>query len=93
MKPKSHVFMGRKYRLLRRDPKDKRLSGTCDAPTTKNRSIEISPRLIGEDRLRIMIDEALHGCFWDLDNDSVGIASMDIARFLWREGLRFYDEK
>lgn len=93
MKAKSHVFMGRRYRILRRDPKDKRLSGTCDSPDSKNRAIELSPKLFGEDRIRIIIDETLHATFWDLDNDSVGRASIDIARFLWREGLRFDDEK
>jgi hypothetical protein len=87
--PKSHLFMGRKYRILHRAPKNKAWSGSCDDPKAKNRAIEIDPKLSGIERLRIMIDESIHATFWDLDNDSVAGAAFDIARFLWRSGLRF----
>ena len=38
--------------------------------------------------LKVLIDEALHACVWDLDNEAVDERSTEIAEFLWRCGYR-----
>ena len=94
-RPDSHSFRGVKYRVRWRKPKGYPSStgGTCDHPGKKNAEIEIHPSERGKNKLRILIDESIHACVWDLDNESVGEISVSISEFLWRCGLRFCDEK
>lgn len=38
--------------------------------------------------LATLLDEAMHACFWDLDDDCVDQASEAIAKFLRKCGVR-----
>lgn len=57
--------------------------------TKKDKVITIDPDMIEDEEylLIVLIDEALHACFWDLDNDSVAEASTSIAKFLKKIGF------
>lgn len=95
--PRSHYFRRLKFRILWRRPhvRDKngnRALGTCDPPEVRKRAIEIDPKLTGLDKLQVVIDESLHACVWDIDNDSVEECALAIAAFLWRCGLRWEQE-
>jgi len=94
-RPKLCSFRGIQYRILWRAPKGQKrtVGGTCQAPWVKNCAIEVHPKLKGQNRLRCLIDEAIHACHWDLDNDCVGETSLSIAGFLWDCGLRFNEQK
>lgn len=50
--------------------------------------MRVNPNMGEDDLLRILIDESLHACFFDLDNESVGDAAGDISKFLTRVGFR-----
>ena len=78
-KIKQAIFRGKKYRI--RWSKIGGL-GSCEHPKTKNKTITLSPDLKGNELIRVAIDEALHACFWEFDNDVVGEASSSIAKFL-----------
>lgn len=95
IKPKHFCFRGLTYRIHWRRPRHqpKTCGGTCDHPKKRNPAMEILPSLRGENRLRVMLDESIHACHWDLDNDSVAETSACISAFLWQCGLRFDDEK
>jgi hypothetical protein len=88
-RPTTHNFRGVQYRIAWRKPKIKSAGGTCDPPTKKNCTIEVWPKLDDFNRLRVLIDEGIHACHFDLDNDAVGDTSTCIANLLWRCGLRF----
>ncbi|MBI1176362.1 hypothetical protein GC207_02865 [bacterium] len=90
-----HRFMGRWFRLLWRRPKIPRanrergfriIAATQNTP--KVRTIEVDPNLSERDLLRALLDEGIHACFWDLDNDRVAEASRSLAYLLWRVGYR-----
>lgn len=80
-RPHAHTFRGRRYRIKWRKPKDRKHGGYCENPKGKNPEITIHPELDDENLLRVVIDEGIHACFYDLDNESVGEASTDIAAF------------
>jgi hypothetical protein len=95
-RPKSHIFRGSRYKIVwhkpkpgKLDPKNHERWGTCSAPRAKGKRIVIWPKLKDHNLLITLLDESIHACAWDLDNDSVGEISSDIGRFLWRNGLRF----
>lgn len=97
-RPKSHTFRGARYRIVwhkprsaKCDPPNHERWGTCSGPKAKGKRIVVWPRLKGLSLLATLLDESLHACVWDLDNSSVDEISSDIARFLWRSGLRFKD--
>lgn len=96
MRPKAHTFRGNRYKIVWHKPKRGKLDpmnrerwGTCSRPTAKGKRIMVWPRLKDLNLLTTLLDESIHACAWDLDNDSVDEISGDIARFLWRNGLRF----
>lgn len=92
-KPKTHCFRGLDYKILWRKPRNQpsTCGGTCNGPS--KRTIEIHPDLKGKEKLRILIDESIHACLWDIDNDSVGETSSSISEFLWECGVRVIDEE
>jgi hypothetical protein len=89
--PESHLFRGVEYLVLWRHPRGfpRNVGGACSSPKADRLTIEISPKLYGKQKLRVMIDESIHACLWDLDNDSVAQMSTCISEFLWKSGLRF----
>ncbi len=93
-KPTNHQFRGVTYRIKWRRPKGypENVWGACDPPTKKNPMIEISPMAEGPVKLCVLVDEAIHACLFDLDNDSVDECSEAIGHFLWKCGLRFMED-
>lgn len=95
-RPKSHTFRGKRYKVVwhkppsgKGDPPNHERWGTCSNPKSKGKRIVVWPKLKGLCLLTTLLDESIHACAWDLDNGSVDEISSDIARFLWRNGLRF----
>ena len=91
LRPSKYVFRGCTYQIKWRKPRRqaKTCGGTCQQPWTKNCTIEIHPALRNRNLLRVLIDESIHACHWDLDNDCVAQTSHAIAGFLWECGVRF----
>jgi hypothetical protein len=84
-KIKQAIFRGKKYRI-RWSKRDGLVS--CEHPATKDKTITMNPDLSGNELIRVAVDEAIHACFWELDNDVVGEASSSIAKFLCDLGVR-----
>jgi hypothetical protein len=84
---KSHVFRGRRYAIKWFAPRGQHIAW-CDDPKRKGKTILLPTNQPERDTLRATIDEAIHACQWDIDNDAVGEISTDIAAFLWRLGWR-----
>lgn len=79
------IFRGKRYRI--KWSKADGL-GSCEHPKTKNKTITLNPELKGNELIRVAIDEAIHACFWEYDNDVVGEASSSIAKFLDDLGIK-----
>jgi hypothetical protein len=92
-RPESHIFRRVKYKIRWKKPRgEPDWAGACGPPVRSKAVIDISPRLQGKYKLWVLIDEAIHACHWDLDNDCVDQTSKSISEFLWKCGLRFKDE-
>ncbi len=87
---KAHRFRNNRYNIEVKNLKDH--FGRCDAPDTKQKKILINPNQSGEKLLATLLDEAIHACMFDIDNDVVDEISDDIARFLWRAGYRLVED-
>ena len=92
---RTHVFKGKKYKIkfvpnsiMAKTNAD----ADCDHPNSKHKVIRLVKNGLSEKRaLEIAIHEAIHACFWLLDDEGVETASEDIASFLWRMGYRKED--
>lgn len=62
--------------------------GLCDNPEDKDKTIVVSKKPQGLDRLSVIIHEAMHACHWDLDEKSVKDTADSISTMLWRLGYR-----
>jgi hypothetical protein len=82
-------FRGRRYIVRWRKMKG---LGLCDPPDLPKKKITLNSNLKGKELLRVAVDEAIHACFWDLDNDMVGEASYAISDFLDRIGFKCIEE-
>lgn len=80
------TFNGRRYSF--RTPTNFSHRGSCSNPTDKEKTICIHAPLRGEERLEVLIHEMLHASCWDLAEESVERAAVEIARALWRLGYR-----
>jgi hypothetical protein len=57
---------------------------------TENQTILISDKIkSSKELLRVLLDESLHACSSELDNDTVHIYATDISNFLWKCGFRY----
>lgn len=57
---------------------------------TEDQTILISDKIkSSKELMRVIIDESLHACDSNLDNDTVDIYATDIANFLWKCGFRY----
>ncbi len=86
-----HTFRGRRFRIERRRLSPERFDGRWyarDALYESDGVLTFQPHLRGQRRLDAELHEMLHACFPDLDEDAVGTAASDMARFLWRVGYR-----
>ena len=92
LRPSHHTFRGKRYCIRWRPPSNPKHAGECDDPKYKKPSIVIHPELTGIEKLMTLVDESIHACVYDLDNEVVYETSSAIAMFLWDCGLRFIDE-
>ncbi len=95
----SHVFNGRRYRIIWRRPKsdgtcascgqpvDMATDGGCDPPDNFDKCILIAPKLSEQLLLETAIHEALHALLWVLDEDAIEVTGRDVASFLRRIGF------
>lgn len=67
--------------------------GECDSPTTPGKEIRIDSELRGEELLEVVTHEVVHAALWHLDEEYVEATAHDLARILWRLGLRFPDDE
>lgn len=66
--------------------------GECDAPTVAGKEIRLRRGLHGEERLEVLLHEALHAAAWhQFDEEWVTQLAKDLARLCWRVGLRWDD--
>lgn len=98
-RPKSHTFRGNRYKIVfhkprrgKDDPKNLERWGTCSHPGVKGKRIVIWSGLKDLDLLQTLLDESIHACMWDLDNEAVEEMAIGIGAFLWRNGLRFAND-
>jgi hypothetical protein len=89
-KIKTITICGNKYNFVVK--KLRAVRGLTDHPDTKNKTVYIDSREEGKQLLATLIDEFIHCSVWELRNDVVDQMSDDIAKALWRCGLRFQDE-
>lgn len=87
MRPvRSHVFRGKRWKVRYRKMAD--CHGLTDAPQEPGKEIWLDPRTDGIEHLSTLLDEGIHCCQWDLDNEIVAEIATDLARWLWRMGYR-----
>lgn len=43
--------------------------------------------------LQVALDEGIHACDWDIDNDMVAEFAEDLAGYLWKLGFRHVREE
>ena len=91
MDPNYLVFFNKRWRF-KRVTSIKDGLGSCDSPDKPDKEIKVLKRLIGREELDTLLHEALHACFWHLDEEYVDQAASDLARALWRLGYRKVDE-
>lgn len=68
--------------------------GEIDPPSYVKKSIRLSTRLRKQqEMLEVLLHECLHGCFWDLDEDVIDKAALDISRVMYKLGARIDVDK
>lgn len=86
MKKFNHKFRGNKYLIQFTNRLSKVIFGDCDSPYSKERKIRIRKDLDDEKLLEISIHEALHACFFDIDDSVITETAKDISEFLIKLG-------
>ena len=91
-KVKSHVFRGKKYKIIWRKPPKSffgvEVEGCCDDRDSREKEMWINPDVEEKDFLKICIDESFHACLFEVDNEIVDEISESMGDFLWRIGFR-----
>jgi len=91
--PKTITINGKRFRWVE---VDKPLAcgdrGMCSHPNKPGRTIWIRSDLEGLERLEVAIHEMLHAAMWHVDEEYIDEWGADIARALWRLGVRWNDE-
>lgn len=83
-----HLFRKKMYKVKVTGYLPHGRDGDCDSPNTPNKMIRIRKN-VGEKRfLTASLDEGIHACLFDLDNDVVDDVSNSIGNFLWKLGFR-----
>jgi len=83
----SHIFRGRRYRVALTSALRDRY-GDCDPPWQPNKTIRLLTSLSERRLLETALDEGLHACDWDIDNDMVDEIAHSLAGFLLKLGFR-----
>ncbi len=86
MKNLHHRFRGKQY-SVKTVPRLK-VDGDCDSPKGTRKEIRLQAGLPPLRDMEVAIHEALHACFWDMDEDVITQSATDLGRFLWRLGYR-----
>ena len=86
---KNHVFRGNRYKvevvhLLKSD----KAHGLTDNPKLPGKTMRIDPDQHGRRLMQTLLDESIHCCMFELDNDTVEEMAEGISKFLWRCGFR-----
>lgn len=83
------VLRGVKYTVSRRRaPKWEGYDGQTTDPKGPSPLLWVKPALKGKEELETILHEALHACYWDLDEEAVGETAQDVAALLWQMGYR-----
>lgn len=93
---KRHTFCGKSYKLswvnpgefLNEEGKMAKADGLCQDPKAPDKTITIDPDIHEKDLLATALDEGIHACLWELNNDFVDDMSNSLSEFLWRMGFR-----
>lgn len=89
---KSIILREHEYSILWRDrgivADKEKVFGTCDPPFKRNKKIKIDTSVEEDEMLDTIIHEALHACYWDLDEMAVSEAADSLAQLLWDCGYR-----
>ena len=88
---KAITMRGRRYKF--KVARLKTVRGLTDHPLTPGKTVTIDSREVGEQLLATMLDELIHTLKWEISNEEVDEMSDDMARVLWRAGLRFTEEE
>ena len=89
MKVRTHKFSTGKFNIYIEE-----IQGLCCYPDTddRERSITISPKLRGRERLDVIIHESLHAEYPSLgkmdEEEWVDTVATNISKLLWRMGYR-----
>ncbi len=83
----SHTFREKSYEIHWR--RLHRRHGLCDPPSWPAKRLYIDPALDEDEFLQTAIHEALHACYWDLDEDAIDDGARDLSKFLRRIGFRY----
>lgn len=83
-------FRGKTYRVAIEKRLKRPTLGISSAPWKhkRYRRIHVDESQTGKDLLEVLIHEALHACYWDLDEEAIDEAGVDIAQMLWKFGYR-----
>ena len=70
--------------------KNLKARGDIDSAEVKSRRIRIASRVEDntEELLEVVIHECLHGLFWDMGEEAIHQAGVDLARLLTRLGAK-----
>lgn len=70
-----------------------KLLGDADPPTVKNPRVRVHRKMQGkgESELDVLVHEALHLAFWDVDEEVINRVGLDMARMLWKLGYRRFE--
>tara|TARA_Y100000034_G_C6905227_1_gene419804 strand:- start:2697 stop:2975 length:279 start_codon:yes stop_codon:yes gene_type:complete len=89
MKSFYHVFRNKRYKVcFVKKIDDEGNWGECDPPEKKGKKIKIKNNLGDKNTLTTALDEAIHACTFDLDNEAVNEMSQSISNFLWKLGYK-----
>lgn len=77
---------GKLWRVLRTG---KTLESGADGSCSRSKAtIRVRKKLNGRRELETYLHEALHACFWDLDEEGISEAAQDISKMLRKLGYR-----
>jgi len=87
-----HLFRNKMYRVkitnVHPNDGDCNADGDCDAPDTPKKKLRVNKNLGDKKFMIVSLDESVHACQFDLDNEVVGEIANSIGNFLWKLGFR-----
>jgi len=85
-----HTFRNRRWKICITDRLPDNANGDCDNPSVSGKKIRLRRSAAEKDFLQAAIDEGIHACNWDIDNEMVDEWSTCIASYLWKLGFRLH---